>query len=155
MFLKTVCHHKHNYYFRNVQNIIIMFTIPAYVQSNIEKSEQQWDHETRNSLWLLVLFNGIPYAHFAKKKKRILHVTRVWRPYAWHHSNKPPPLVRLYRVLIELLTAEREEVWKIHKTSFRHLGILLLQKKLIFWIFRTCSLSAVSDSFILWQEWPH
>jgi hypothetical protein len=60
-----------------------------------------------------------------------------------------------------------EQVRKIHNMSFRHLGILLYQKmarwrKLILWIFRTCSLSAESDSNSVSFEvsmtdefWPH
>jgi hypothetical protein len=62
--------------------------------------------------------------------------------------------------LNESLTAEREQVRKIRNMSFLHLGILLTAereqvfcnriiprwRKLILRIFRTCSLSAVSDS---------
>jgi hypothetical protein len=50
---------------------------------------------------------------------------------------------------IESLTAEREQVRKIHSMSFRHLAILLFP-----WILRTCSLSAVSDSYSYRTERP-
>jgi hypothetical protein len=55
----------------------------------------------------------------------------------------------------ESLTAEREQVRKIHNMSFRHLDVLLLQKntKMAKTHVVTCSLSAVSDSYI--YIYPH
>jgi hypothetical protein len=37
-------------------------------------------------------------------------------------------VVGVYGSILESLTAEREQVRKIHNMSFRHIGIFLLQK---------------------------